>query len=330
MRVVITGGTGFLGSVLARRLLERGSLTSPAGSRQPVEEIVLVDAAAPAAPTAWPASVTTVIGDVADRGLLSSVVDRDDVSVFHLASVVSAGAEADFDGALRVNLDGCLAVLEACRARESAPRVVFTSSIAAFGGAAVRSVVSDSSKLTPETTYGTTKAICELLVNDYTRKGFIDGRSARLPTVVVRPGRPNAAASSWVSGILREPLNGEASTLPVEAATGVPISGYRTIVENLVRLHELDGAALGSDRALNLPALNVTAGGMLESLRCAANRPLGPVAVAPDPAVVSFFSRWAQWSDFERALGLGLAVDADLETVIGEYLEDFLGGRRGE
>ena len=145
------------------------------------------------------------IGDITDPEVVRAVVDRDDTSVFHLASMVSAGCELDFDGALAVNLDGCRAVLEACRPR-SRPRLVFSSSVAAFGGLGPEEVASDSTKVTPQTTYGVTKAICELLVNDYTRKGFVDGRSARLPVVVIRPGRPNAAASSWVSGIFREPF----------------------------------------------------------------------------------------------------------------------------
>ena len=189
-----------------------------------------------------------VTGDVADAGRLREVVDQDDISVFHLASMVSAECEVDFDAALRVNLDGGRAVLEACRARGSRPRLVFSSSIAAFGGLAPSEVATDSTKLTPATTYGTTKAICELLVNDYTRKGFLDGRTARLPTVVIRPGRPNAAASSWVSGIFRERLNGEECIVPVDPGTRVPLAGYRTVVENLVRLHELGPKVLGSDR----------------------------------------------------------------------------------
>jgi nucleoside-diphosphate-sugar epimerase len=215
-------------------------------------------------------------------------------------------------------------VLEACRARRGRPRLVFTSSIAAFGGLGVTAVAGDMTKLMPETTYGTTKAICELLVNDYTRKGFIDGRSARLPTVVIRPGRPNAAASSWVSGIFREPLNGDECVLPVAPSTRVPISGYRTIVDNMIRLHELDGATLGADRALNLPALDVTAGEMIEELRQATDRPLGPIHVRPDPAIETIYRRWAQRSSFERATALGMARDQSVRTIIASYVADFL------
>ena len=202
---------------------------------------------------------------------------------------------------LAVNIDGCRSVLEACRARGSRPRLVFSSSVAAFGGLAPSEVATDSTKLTPGTTYGTTKAICELLVNDYTRKGFLDGRTARLPTVVIRPGRPNAAASSWVSSIFRERLNGEECTVPVDPGTRVPIAGYRTVVENLVRLHELGPHALGPDRALNLPSLELTAQEMIDGLSAAVQRPLGRVHFRPEPAVEAIFATWAQHASSDRA-----------------------------
>jgi len=323
MRVLITGGGGFLGRTLARRLLERGSLTGVTGQAEPIDSLVLFDVAHPPDGVAAP-RVERVTGDVADSRLLGSIIDRDDVSVFHLASMVSAGCEADFDGALDVNLGGTRAVLQACRDRSSKPRLVFTSSIAAFGGEAVAGVVSDTTKLTPETTYGMTKAIGELLINDYTRKGFLDGRSARLPTVVVRPGRPNAAASSWVSGIFREPLAGEEAIVPVDPTIKVPISGYRTVVDNLIRLHEADGQALGSDRGLNLPSIAVTAEEMLAGLRAAADRPLGPVTFREDPLIVRIFAGWAQEASWDRARALGLAVDDGIEPIVKAYIEDFL------
>ena len=325
MKVVVTGGTGFLGRSLARHLLGRGALTGPSGSPERIDSIVLFDTIAPPDLGAELAGrVELVLGDVSDAELVRSLVDRDDTSVFHLASMVSYGCELDFDAALRVNLDGGRAVLDACRARGGTCKLVFSSSIAAFGGTAMPDVVGDSTKLTPETTYGTTKAICELLVNDYSRKGFLDGRSARLPTVVVRPGRPNSAASSWVSGIFREPLHGEECVVPVEATTRVPLSGYRTLVDNLVRLHEVDGRALGDDRAVNLPALAVTVEEMTDALRRTADRPLGPIVVRPDPAIVAIYRSWAQRSSFGRATDLGLVTDSGLEPIIRAYIDDFL------
>jgi len=324
MKVVITGGAGFLGQVLARRLLAAGELTGVSGAPEPIDQLVLFDTGAP--PKPFPGlddRVELLTGNVTDTRRLRAVVDRDDISVFHLASMVSAECEVDFDGALAVNIDGCRSVLEACRARGSRPRLVFSSSLAAFGGLAASEVATDSTKLTPGTTYGTTKAICELLINDYTRKGFLDGRVARLPTVVIRPGRPNAAASSWVSSIFRERLNGEECTVPVDPGTRVPIAGYRTVVENLVRLHELDHHALGPDRALNLPSLELTAQEMIDGLSAAVRRPLGPVNVRPEPAVEAIFATWAQHASSDRAIELGLLRDGGLAEIVAAYLEDF-------
>ena len=299
------------------------------GAPEPIDELVLFDNKVPTKPLSGLDGRTELLtGDVSDPALLREVIDREDISVFHLASMVSAECEVDFDGALTVNVDGCRSVLEACRARGSRPRLVFSSSIAAFGGLTSSEVATDSTKLTPATTYGTTKVICELLVNDYTRKGFVDGRTARLPTVVIRPGRPNAAASSWVSSIFRERLNGEDCTLPVDPGTRVPIAGYRTVVENLVRLHELGTLALGPDRALNLPALELTAHEMIDGLSAAVQRPLGRVHFRPEPAVEAIFATWAQHASSDRALDLGLVRDLGLAEIVAAYLEDFGTGAR--
>ncbi|MCH8139449.1 MAG: NAD-dependent epimerase/dehydratase family protein, partial [Proteobacteria bacterium] len=239
MKVVITGGAGFIGLNLARALIARGVLTGPSGAEEEINSIVLFDAVpAPALPPDPDGRITTVTGDITGRQAVAAVIDRDDISVFHLASVVSGGGELDFDLAMAVNLDGARHVLEACRARAGAVRVVFASSIAVFGGAVMPETVGDATKRTPQTTYGVTKAIGELMINDYSRKGFIDGRSARLPTIIIRPGKPNQAASSFASGLFREPLNGEASALPVDPATNMPVLGTRNCVKGLIALHE--------------------------------------------------------------------------------------------
>ena len=314
-----------MGRTLARRLLDRGELTGPSGGQEPIERVVLFDAVVPEQlPAGLDDRAELVAGDVADARVVRSVIDDEELSVFHLASMVSAGCEADFDGAWRVNLDGCRAVLEACRARPEPCRLVFSSSIAAFGGAGMPEVVSDATKQTPQTTYGATKAICELLVNDYTRKGFVDGRSARLPTVIVRPGKPNAAASSWVSGVFREPLNGQECIVPVEPSTRAPVSGYRTVVDNLVRLHEVSPAALDDDRAIGFPSLDVTLEQMTAALHKVADRPLGPVRLQPDPMVMAIFRGWAQRASSQRAMALGLVRDESLEAIVRAYIEDFL------
>lgn len=326
MKVVVTGDTGFLGLALARRLLARGELTGPAGRSEEIDELLLFDAVEPPErPAGLDGRVRIESGDVSDRERVRALLDRDDVSVFHLASIVSAGGELDFDAALRVNLDGTRNVLEAARARAGLPRVVFTSTYATFGGAAMPAVVGDTTKLTPQTTYGVTKACGELLVNDYTRKGFLDGRSARLPTVIIRPGKPNPAASSWASGIFREPLNGIDFVLPIEPDTPTPVSGHRTIVANLVDLHEADGAAIGDDRAVNFPNLDATPRTMQEALRrVAGDRPLGRIEERLDPAIQAIVSTWATHATFERAERLGLARPESLDRIVLDYVEDYL------
>ena len=206
MKVLITGGGGFIGVRLARALIDRGFLTGVAGDEEPIDEVRLFDSVD--APELFGKkergiAIRHTIGDISDRETVRGLIDRDDISVFHLASVVSGGGEKDFDLAMRVNLDGGRYLLEELRALHGLQRIVFASSIAVFGGAGMPSCVGDTVKQTPQTTYGVTKAILELLINDYTRKGFLDGRSARLPTVIIRPGKPNLAASSFVSGVFR-------------------------------------------------------------------------------------------------------------------------------
>ena len=208
MKVIITGGGGFLGSQLCHKLLERGELTGSSGAPSKIHEIVLLDAFfnEPNADL----RIRQVVGDISEREVVLKAVGTDpDMAIFHLASMVSGECEERFNDALRVNLDGGRNVFEAARSAGNRPRVIFASSIACYGGAAMQDPNTDRTKLTPQTTYGMTKAICELLINDHSRKGHFDGRSARLPTVIIRPGKPNAAASSWASGMFREPLNGE-------------------------------------------------------------------------------------------------------------------------
>ena len=328
MKVIITGGTGFIGLRLAQRLAGIGELTTATGNLQPIDELVLFDSQHSAAPLPdAPFPIRSVIGDIGDRGAVTQLIDRDDISVFHFASVVSGGGEQDFDLAMHVNLDGGRNVLEALRARNGMPRLVFASSVAAFGGRAMPSTVGDQTKQTPQTTYGITKAILELLINDYTRKGFLDGRSARLPTVIIRPGKPNAAASSFVSGVFREPLDGVDFTLPVPADTIMPVLGYRAIVDGLLLLHEIDGARLGDDRAIGLPSHTVTAQGMIDALhRVAADRSLGRITVEPDPFIVDICRTWPQSCDSAQADALGFPKDDGIDAIVRYYIEDYLPG----
>jgi len=325
MKVIITGGGGFLGSQLCQKLLERGVLTGPSGMVEELREILLLDAAFPRPAT--DARVRHVTGDISDRVTVFSAVGSDPaVAIFHLASMVSGECEERFDDALRVNLDGGRHVFEAARAVPGRPRVVFASSIACFGGEAMQNPNTDRTKLTPQTTYGMTKAICELLVNDYSRKGHFDGRSARLPTVIVRPGKPNAAASGWASGMFREPLNGEACLLPVRRDQCHPMTGCRTIIESLIALHEVPAAQLRDDRAIGLPAHCVTpqlAASVIEEVAHERGLKLGPIADAFDARIQGIVDNWPVAADGARALALGLPHPPPLKRIVEEYLEDF-------
>src|SRR5580700_1805454 len=235
MRIVITGGCGFLGRRLALLLLDKGS------RRGAIDELVLFDNAPSALPLPDDKRVRTVTGDIADRDTAQRLISPGTDAVFHLAAIVSGQAEADTDLGYRVNLDGTRAVLDACRALGSAPRLVFASSLAVYGGA-LPPAVGDDTALTPQSSYGAQKAIGELLVNDYSRKGFVDGRALRLPTVVVRPGRPNRAASTFASSIIREPLTGKDAVCPVSPDLVMALASPRRVVAALHRAHELPGS----------------------------------------------------------------------------------------
>ena len=325
MKVVVTGGTGFLGLRLARAILERGALCGASGAPEPVDKMILFDnVTPPERPKGLDQCVEIVSGDISDRDLVMRLVAGDSLSVFHFASVVSAGAEQDFDLALKVNLDGGLNVLEAARAAPGVPRVVFSSSLAVFGGSAMPDTVSDDTKITPMTTYGMTKVVNELLLSDYTRKGFLDGRGARLPTVIIRPGKPNKAASGFASGVFREPLSGIDYELPVSDETRMAVSGYRTIVDGILTLHEAESAAIGDDRSINLPSISLTVAEMIEGLRrVAGNRPLGRIVAAPDPEIQAICDGWPGREEAPRADALGLPADKDLDSIIRAYIEDY-------
>src|SRR5689334_18789840 len=232
MRIVITGGAGFLGSRLARKLLECGPLTDASGNKRDIRSLVLLDVAAPNVASDDP-RVTVIAGDLADPDVIARAVTADTDTVFHLAAVVSGHAEADFDTGMRVNLDATRGLLERCRKLSPQPKFVFASSLAVFGGA-LPDPVPDDAALTPQTSYGAQKAICEFLVHDMTRKGFIDGRSLRLPTITVRPGKPNKAASSFASGIIREPLSGIDVICPVGPTTRMWVQSPRAVIDNFI------------------------------------------------------------------------------------------------
>src|SRR5580704_17703348 len=318
MRIVITGGCGFLGRRVALKLLAEGC---PLG---PVAELVLFDNAPSALPLPDDKRLTVVTGDIADRATVARLIAPGSDAVFHLAAVVSGQAEADTDLGYRVNLDGTRVVLDACRALGTAPRVVFTSSLAVYGGALPASV-GDDTALTPQTSYGSQKAIGELLVNDYSRKGFIDGRALRLPTVVVRPGRPNRAASTFASSIIREPLAVKDAVCPVSPDTVMALASPRRVVAGLVHALDLPGDAFGDNRSLQLPGFSVAVGDMVEAVR----RLGGEAAHArirwqPDPLVQQIVSGWPSALSAARARALGFTADPDIDTVVTACIEDDL------
>jgi nucleoside-diphosphate-sugar epimerase len=322
MKVVITGGAGFLGQRLIRALCARGTLLDAAGEPRRIEQIVSVDAHQ-SGPLFVDDRVGYVAGDIATPHLLTHVLGTDTDSVFHLAAVVSGAAEADFNLGMRVNLDATRALLEVCRQQARPSKLVFASSVAVFGGA-LPPVVRDDTATTPVSSYGVQKLIGELLVGEYARKGYIDGRAVRLPTIVVRPGKPNAAASSFASGIIREPLAGEAAVCPVEPDTALWILSPARAIEALVHTHELPRAAwqqAGPGRALNLPGLTVTVAQMLEALReVAGDAALARVTLAPDERIKAIVQSWPARFDTARANALGYAGETDFASIVRAHV----------
>jgi len=314
VRIVITGGCGFLGRRVALRLLERGD----------VDELVLFDNAPSALPLPEDKRLRLVTGDIADRDAVRAVISPGTASVFHLAAVVSGQAEADTDLGYRVNLDGTRAVLDACRLLGTCPRVVFASSLAVYGGE-LPPAVGDETPLTPQTSYGTQKAIGELLVNDYSRKRFVDGRAVRLPTVVVRPGRPNRATSTFASSMIREPLSGREAVCPVSPDTVMALASPRRIVDALLHAHDLPADAFGTSRSLQLPGFSVAVGEMAAAVR----RGGGDEAYARirwefDPQIQQIISGWPQALLARRAEALGFTADSGIDEVVQAFVEDDL------
>ncbi|MHC5350689.1 D-erythronate dehydrogenase [Pseudomonas sp. A46] len=312
MKLLVTGGAGFLGSRLIESLLQPDARDLlPPGAR-------LLSLDLSPCPLRDP-RLASVVGDIADRDLLSRLVGPDTALVFHLAAVVSAQAEQDFDLGMAVNLDATRALLEVCRHQARAPRLVFASSLAVFGGELPRQVPEELAPL-PQSSYGTQKAMAELLVADYSRRGFVDGRVCRLPTIAVRQGRPNAAASSFASGIIREPLAGLPSNCPVPLDTRLWLSSPGKVIDNLLLAARLDGVRLGPRRALNLPGISVSVGQMLDSLeRLGGPGTRGLVGEEPDARVAAIVCGWPGDFEVERAMRLGFVRDSDFDAIVRAY-----------
>jgi len=316
MKILITGGGGFLGFRLAKTLLARGTLGG-----EPVTSITLLDGAFPPGAAQQP-RLNAVTGDVSDAATIARVCPPDTDAVFHLAAVVSGAAEADFDLGMRVNYKGMELLLAQMRKCAKPARLVYTSSVAAFGGE-LPPVLDDSTIANPQTSYGAQKVIGEYLVSDYSRKGFIDGRSLRLPTVVVRAGKPNAAASSFASGIIREPLNGVVSECPVGPETGVWLLSPGRVVEAFIHAWELPPGAWGTQRWLNLPGITATVAQMIAALgRVAGDEVAKRVVYKADARIQAIVKTWPVNFRTPRALAMGFKPDADMESVIRAYIAD--------
>lgn len=313
MKVLITGAAGFLGSRLIKALL---------AEHPDLPEVSRIVAADLAECPLDDRRIESRTGSITDGDFVRSIVDDDVDVVYHLAAVLSGQSEEQFDLGMQVNVDATRLLLEACRCLEKVPRFIFTSSLAVFGGE-VPEVVPEDHVLRPQSSYGAGKAIAELFVREYSRRGFIDGVVCRLPTISVRPGRPNAAASSFVSGIIREPLSGIESVCPVPLETRLWISSPDVAVRNLVHAVGLDARALEGNRTLNLPGLTVTAAEMLESLeRLGGAAARECVRHEEDPRIRDIVCSWPGAFDVRRALSLGFEADTDFDSVLRQYMAE--------
>ncbi len=323
MNVLVTGAAGMIGRKLTERLVKDGALNG-----KPIDRIKLVDVVPPTAPTGSTDHLDAGSADIADPGdAVRLAVERPDV-IFHLAGIVSGEAELDLEKGYRVNLDGTRLLLDAIRAqRNYRPKVVFASSIAVFG-APFPAAIPDDFATTPLTSYGTQKAIAELLLADYTRRGFLDGVAIRLPTIVVRPGAPNRAASGFFSSIIREPLVGQEAVLPVDDSVRHWHASPRAAVGFLIHAASLAQDRLGSRISLTMPGVSCTVGEQIAALR----RIAGDVVAArirrePDPLIMRIVDGWPRRFDASRAAALGFVVEATFDDIIRAHIEDELGGR---
>ena len=322
MHILITGAAGMIGRKLTARLVKDGSLNG-----RSIDRLTLIDVVAPGKPAGFSGAVELSASDLSASGIAAkAIVGKPDV-IFHLAGVVSGEAETDFEKGYRVNLDGTRALLEAIRAAAYKPKVIFTSSIAVYGAPFPHSIP-DEFHLTPLTSYGTQKAICELLLADYSRRGFLEGVGIRLPTICVRPGKPNKAASGFFSGIIREPLAGQEALLPVPDSVRHTHASPRAAVGFLVHAASLTPEKLGPRVNLAMPGISCTVGEQIEALRrVAGDKVAGRIRREPDELVQRIVAGWAERLDATRARELGFKAEATFDDIIRAHIEDELGGK---
>ena len=320
MNILITGGTGFIGKQIAQKILDLGQFEFEGQVAKEIKKVILFDAFA-GEDVPQDSRIQVITGDITDRNLVSQITQDVDV-IWHLAAVVSSAAEADFDLGMNVNLYGLLALLDSVREHGHQPRVIFASGCAVFGGD-LPDVVTDTTVVTPKSSYGMQKAVGELLVSDYSRKGFIDGRVLRLPTIVVRPGKPNKAASTFFSSIIREPLKGEAAICPVQADTPVFITSPRRCVESMIHAAAISADRLGDQRIIPLPGLTVTVQQMLDALKqVAGQQAVDLVKWEEDKTIQRIVQSWPTKVKAEYAESLGFKADQNFENIIQAHIED--------
>jgi nucleoside-diphosphate-sugar epimerase len=321
MKVLIIGGAGMVGQKLAQRLAKDGKLGD-----KPIDSLTLYDVVEARCPDC-PFPMSVKVGDLSQPGQAEALVADEPDVIFHLAAIVSGEAELEFDKGYRINLDGTRNLFEAIRHAGNKPRVVFTSSIAVFG-APFPEAIGDEFFHTPLTSYGTQKAIGELLLADYTRKGFFDGIGIRLPTICVRPGKPNKAASGFFSNIIREPLAGQEAVLPVSEDVRHWHASPRAAVGFLLHAATISGEQVGPRRNLTMPGLSVTVGEQIEALRkVAGDKVVARIRREPDPMIMQIVAGWPRNFDARRASELGFKADASFEEIIRIHIEDELGGK---
>lgn len=328
MHILVIGAAGMVGRKLLASLVKAGTVGG-----KPIDRLTLADVVAPSAPAGFGGAVETLAADLSAPGVAASLAAKRPDLIFHLAAIVSGEAEADFEKGYRINLDGTRFLLEAVRLESAKapykPRLVFTSSIAVFG-APFPEAIGDEFFTTPLTSYGTQKAIGELLLNDYSRRGFVDGVGIRLPTIAVRPGKPNLAASGFFSNILREPLSGQEAVLPVSRDVRHWFASPRAAVGFLIRAAEIDTSLLGWRRTLSAPGLSATVGEEIEALRrVAGEKAVKLIREVPDATIARIVAGWPRNFDAKRALSLGFVAETSFDEIIRIHIEDELAGRIG-
>jgi len=324
MHILITGAAGMIGRKLTARLVKDGGLNG-----QPIDRLTLIDVVAPEKPAGFSGAIDAVTADLPAAGVAAKAVASGPEVIFHLAGVVSGEAETDFEKGYRVNLDGTRALLEAIRRTAGGykPKVIFTSSIAVFG-APFPDAIPDDFHLTPLTSYGAQKAICELLLADYTRRGFLEGVGIRLPSIVVRPGKPNKAASGFFSGIIREPLAGQEALLPVADSVLHWHASPRSAIGFLIHAAGLARAQVGDRINLTMPGVCCTVGEQIAALkRVTGEKVAARIRRAPDALVARIVAGWPSRFDARRGVALGFKVESTFDDIIRAHIEDELGGR---